>query len=391
MIMKYLVKALISLYDLLPVRCSVKSNEILLVFGGVIGDSVLFCDFLRGIKEMFPVLEGYHITIYTTSGAAAILTAYTDGFRIVTVDFRRLNTDYGYHKQIITELQKVGYDIAINPFPAHSNEADSLMMKARASRKVQLVPEGGYCLSTLEKMNNSIIREKILFELNEHELERYGQVLKYLGYSDFKVKIPVLPPLKDYHPKFEIKKKYCVLAIGGSTPCKQWPGSRFSQVANYIHDNYQYDIVLTGGKGEEHILDDIKPYLGDGVSVHSLIGETSLIDLVEIIRGAVLLVGNDSSSVHIAVAVETKAICVVGGWDNGRMYPYKVDEVSATGILPVYVDKPMPCFNCARHEIGFGNRVCQEKKKNKQVYPCVDEISIEDVLSAVDHVLCDQN
>ena len=148
---------------------------------------------------------------------------------------------------------------------------------------------------------------------------------------------------------------------------------------------------MTGGKGEEHILDDIKPYLSDGVSVHSLIGKTSLIDLVEMIRGAVLLVGNDSSSVHIATAVGTKAICVVGGWDNGRMYPYKVDEVPDSGMLPVHVDKPMPCFNCARHEIGYGNHVCQEKKRNNQVYPCVDEIPIEDVLSAVDHVLCGQN
>lgn len=389
MIMNYCVKALISLYDLLPIRCCVKSKEILLVFGGVIGDSVLFCDFLRGIKELFPVIEGYHITIYTTSGATVILNAYTEGFRIVEVDFRRLNTDYRYHKQIITALQKVAYEIAINPFPAHSNEADSLMMKARASRKMQLVPEGGYCLSTLEKINNSIIREKITFDLNVHELERYAQVLKYLGCSDFKVAMPVLPPFKDYHSKFEIKKKYCILAIGGSTPCKQWPGSRFSEVANYLYDHYQYDIVLTGSKGEEHILADIKPYLSDGIRVHSLIGKTSLIDLVEMIRGAVLLVGNDSSSVHIAAAVGTKAVCVVGGWDNGRMYPYKVDEVPDTGMLPVHVDKPMPCFNCARYEIGYGNYACQEKKRKHQVYPCVDGICVEDVLSAVDHTLCD--
>ena len=55
MIMNYCIKALIFLYDLLPIRCGEKSKKILLVFGGVIGDSVLFSDFLRWIKELIHV------------------------------------------------------------------------------------------------------------------------------------------------------------------------------------------------------------------------------------------------------------------------------------------------------------------------------------------------
>ena len=192
---KILTKIIVTSYDLIPVYTKKNERNILLVFGGVIGDSVLLCSVLRGFKKLYPDEKGYKITIYTTAGATTILKSYTTGFEVRTVDFRRLNTDLTYHLQIIKELQTVNYEVAINPFPAHSNEADTLLIKARTKRRVQLLPQNGYKLNLLEKIINSRIREKAIFISDMFELERYTQILKYMGLTDFKEVLPVLPPV----------------------------------------------------------------------------------------------------------------------------------------------------------------------------------------------------
>lgn len=384
---KILTKILVSAYDLIPVSTKECEKKILLVFGGVIGDSILLCSALSGFKQLYPEQDGYQITIYTTSGAAVILKAYTTGFEIRVVDFKRLNLDWAYHRQVLSELQSISYEIAINPFPAHSNEADTLILKARAKRKVQLLPEGGYALNTLEWITNSIIKENAFFDINMSELERYTQILKYMGLSDYEEVLPILPQYNRNNSEISLDQKYCILAIGGSTPCKQWPGDRFAQVANHICDKYNLDVLLTGGSGEEHILENIKPFLTKPNMVHSVIGKTSLIDLVEVIRRAELLVGNDSSSVHIAAAVSTAAVCVVGGWDYGRMYPYKVKKLEKGQILPVSISKMMECYGCAKVAIGHTNDNCKECVAAQKPYPCIDVISVKDVLEVVDSVL----
>lgn len=384
---KILTKILVSAYDLIPVSVKECEKRILLVFGGVIGDSVLLCSALSGFKQLYPEQDNYQITIYTTSGAATILKSYTTGFEIKVVDFKRLNLDWEYHRQVLSELQTVSYEVAINPFPAHSNEADTLILKACAKRKVQLLPEGGYALNTLERITNSMIKENAFFNTSMSELERYTQILKYMGHNNFEETLPILPQYDWYNPEISLKKEYCILAIGGSTPCKQWPGERFAQVANHICEKYNLDVLLTGGPGEEHILEYIKPFLTKPNMVHSVIGKTSLIDLVEVIRRADLLVGNDSSSVHIAAAVNTAAVCVVGGWDYGRMYPYKVKKLKKGQILPVSVNKVMECFGCAKVAIGHANDICKKCIEAQKPYPCIDVISIKNVLAVVDGAL----
>lgn len=384
-----ITKALISLYDLIPVSKKVNNKKVLIVFGGVIGDSVLFCDSLWAYKELYKKSDGYEITVYTTMGASGILNEYVDGIKIIGIDFKKLNTDWKYHKEVIKKLQENSYELVINPFPAHSNEVDSIMLKAKTNRRVQLIPEEGYSLNLLEKLTNKCIKEAVKFNTNMSELERYAQVLKYLGLTNFEESLPLLPPNNNYKSQYLFKNKYCVLAIGGSTPCKQWPGNRFAQIANYIIDKYDYDIVLTGGKGEEYIFDNIKPFLNKEDRVHSLIGKTSLIDLVEIIRNSGLLVGNDSSSVHIAAATNTAAICVVGGWDYGRMYPYRVKKERINQKLPIAVYNKMNCFGCAKIAIGHKNTICKKCIDEKIPYPCIDIITEDDVIKALDKLMAD--
>ena len=54
-------------------------------------------------------------------------------------------------------------------------------------------------------------------------------------------------------------------------------------------------------------------------------GKTSLLEFIELIRLSKLVIANDSASVHIANAVETKSICISDGNNFGRFVPYPKD------------------------------------------------------------------
>ena len=382
---KIITKSAVTCYDLLPVHCRVDSKKILLIFAGVIGDSVLFCDALEGYKELYPAKEGYEITIYTTIPAAIILKRYTTNFDIVAIDFRRLNTDFRYHLEVMRKLQSVSYHVAIDPFPAFSMESTSLLLKAVAKNKIQAREEGFCGANLLERYVLSRIKNVVFVSDDFMELQKNAYFLRKIGLDSFKAHIPKL-----LMENTEIQEKNeCVFALGASTPCKRWEAKRFAEVANYLIKKYNFKVVLCGGSGEERLADQFFQYVDNKEAVINMIGKTLLPELVDIIANARLLIGNDSSSVHIAAAVRTPSVCIVGGWNYGRMYPYKVDELFDSDVLPVHVDKTMQCFNCAKHVIGFGNTVCQEKQKMSQMYPCIENICAQDVINVVKKILID--
>jgi hypothetical protein len=54
-------------------------------------------------------------------------------------------------------------------------------------------------------------------------------------------------------------------------------------------------------------------------------------------RGTKLLISADTGTVHLAAAVRTQSICVIGRWHYGSMHPYKPDIVRPEDRLPVCV------------------------------------------------------
>lgn len=69
---------------------------------------------------------------------------------------------------------------------------------------------------------------------------------------------------------------------------------------------------MCGSLEEKSICNEIIEILRS-VPVLNLAGKTSLVELVEVIRGAKMLVGNDSSAIHIAAATGTPSVCIHGG------------------------------------------------------------------------------
>ena len=97
-----------------------------------------------------------------------------------------------------------------------------------------------------------------------------------------------------------------------------------------------------------------------------------MLELVEIIRGAMLVVSNESSPVHIAAATATPSVCLVGGGHFGRFMPYTIEgQEDSPFSSPVAVWHEMDCFGCSWK--------CKFELENQQTVPCVSMISITHV------------
>lgn len=150
---------------------------------------------------------------------------------------------------------------------------------------------------------------------NRHAVEECLDTARYLGVPDSPVEFPIrIPPavLEDPRPRV------------GLLPCsrrpeKNWPVRRFAETARALRDEVGSWLIL-GGAADAGACAELASLIGG--SARNLCGQTTLIDLVGLIRALDLLVTVDSGPMHIAAAVETPTVAIFGPTDPVRTGPY---------------------------------------------------------------------
>ena len=102
-------------------------------------------------------------------------------------------------------------------------------------------------------------------------------------------------------------------------------------------------------------------------------GQTTLSELTRLLVKSQILIGNETGTAHIANAVGTPTICILGGGHFGRFAPYP--ELSGkTSRLKVVYHK-MPCYGC--------DWKCVYHIKEGEPAPCISNISVDAVWNEV--------
>jgi len=144
---------------------------------------------------------------------------------------------------------------------------------------------------------------------------------------------------------------------------KCWPEAGFSRLARMITERLSARVVVVGGPGERPLVERICGSAGPGAV--NLAGETTVIQLAAIIRECSVFVGNDSGPMHLACAVKTPAVVIIGPTDP-----------AATGPLGknIMVRNEVECAPCLRRECPTDHR-------------CMTGVSVEAVYAAVEEML----
>jgi heptosyltransferase-2/heptosyltransferase-3 len=113
-----------------------------------------------------------------------------------------------------------------------------------------------------------------------------------------------------------IVRPYDVLHPGAAANVKLWPAHRWRAV---LHAQSSRHFVVTGAESERGLVADICAGLPQATP---LVGETPLPELIELLRGAQVVLGTDTGPLHLAVAVRTPSVAVFGPSSVARYGPW---------------------------------------------------------------------
>jgi len=116
-------------------------------------------------------------------------------------------------------------------------------------------------------------------------------------------------------------KPYAVLAPTNEFYTKRWMPERFAEVAGKLIER-GYQIVMTGAPTPEQIA-QLKAVQAATKQKLSSISSLSIGELVAVIAGGKLFVGNDSGPAHIAAAVKTPLVVMFGPASSIRWRPWR--------------------------------------------------------------------
>jgi heptosyltransferase-3 len=130
-------------------------------------------------------------------------------------------------------------------------------------------------------------------------------------------------------------QRYAVLRPGASAANKRWPVERFAQIARWLREAHGLAPVVNLGPGDEGIASAVEQHLAP-VSV--VLGSLDLRDLIALLAGATLFVGNDTGPTHIASALGRPCAVVFGASHAAIWRPWKTAHR--------VVQNKFPCEGC---------------------------------------------
>ena len=138
-------------------------------------------------------------------------------------------------------------------------------------------------------------------------------------------------------------RDFAVLNPGGGWQSKLWPPEAFGAVAQGLAAR-GITPVVTWGPGEEGLADAV---VAASKSAATRCFPTTLLEYVEVVRRARIVVAADTGPLHIACAIGTPVVGVFGPTDPARNGPFSADDLTVRRH-PLCA----PCHHrrCAVHE-----------------------------------------
>lgn len=118
-----------------------------------------------------------------------------------------------------------------------------------------------------------------------------------------------------------LKNGYAVFVPGSAHEDKCWPVERFAELADKVAAKFGFSIVATGVQSEAHVVERLSSLAK--VPVVNLAGQTSLGELMVLLKEARLVVSNDTGPGHIAAAMGVPLVLIFGRSNPIRVGPYK--------------------------------------------------------------------
>ncbi len=345
-------------------------KAILLANAARLGDVVISTSLLPVLRHAFPQAR---IGFLTSSKSRVAIENHPFIDRIHILDHwfwfhkekslrYRFKTYFDQKKEVIQEIRREGYDVAIDLRQCFPNFIP-LLWAARIPHRIAYDTAGFVPLLT------HVLPYR--FEL-KHESRWQADLLKFLPISPESLarQSGNLPAASD-RAKREVERllggrvtKYRVMHMGSTMMQRDLPQGTWRSLAELLVA--QGHTLIFTGQGEQEELAVSRTIAGLEHCINAC-GKLSWDGLVELIRRAELLYAVETSVGHVAAAVETPVVSIKNGlFSPNRWKPFYNRAVE--------VNVDLPCFPC------FLRRGCESMA-------CIRDISVEQLYQAGEQAL----
>ena len=335
-----------------------KHKQALVFFSAGVGDAILLVPLVNELK-----MQGYQITgLFTSPFSCESIFTNTTIFDFIEIKKTKLSL------LLFSILKFKKYDsVYLNHFSFSNSH---LCLAVIFGKKIYT----NYKELTSLQSSNSI--HCIDLKANTHDaLQNMYLLNQKATISDLDFNLHYKAPKKK---TFDFPKNYIAIQISSANnkaPHKSWKIEKWIDLFKHINNILPNATIIVLGDKTEVQLDGI---LGnsDSIKIISLIGKTTLNDVVEIIYHSRFYIGLDSGLMHIAVALN-KPTFTIWGASNPILYGYEwMGEKNKIIVLK------LACAPCHSWIDPNTSRVL--RPTDCPDFRCINDISVNQVVKELD-------
>ena len=352
----------------------IKFELVILVRQDAIGDFIMWLDTAKEYRKLFPAKK-YKIILVGNTLWCSLADELPYWDQVVPIDSKKFKSFTGYRWNLLREIKNMSASMSVQPtYSREFYHGDTIIRASTALRKVGSVGD-----MSNRNWLKKIISDRWYTELipastkKMTELERNSEFFQGFSKKPHQLSYPSLFSIGLASSTEWEKLHYYVLFPGVSSLLRQWPMEYFAEIANRIYNETCLTGILDGGPNEKPLAKSIQGLTDAPLKWAG----TSLNELPVLLKHSQFVVSSETSAVHIAVAVNTPVICILGGAYYGRFLPYP--ELPEKQIILETVSYSMPCYGC--------NGDCIYPLKKNEPPPCITNISVDAVWEKVKPLL----
>ncbi len=343
----------------------VQANNILVIQLRQIGDVLLATPAVKALREHY---QRSRISFLTETVPAQLLQSNPHIDAILT---RNRKGSLMQELQLVRKLRKAKYDLVLdffcNPRSAWMSfltGAPHRLASYRAGRSwwytytPKVWGKSGYSaedkLALLEAIGIKAPLVPLILQVAE-------EARRYIG--EFFTKEDIQKnPCEDCGSSATFDAPIITIDPTSRRQAKRWLPERYVQLADRLVEQYGATVIFMWGPGEKEMVESL---LKQGQYKHVLACPTDLMQLAALIEKSDVHIGNCSAPRHIAVAVGTPSLTVMG--------PTKVANWTYPSPMHRVIRGNVPCLECHK-------TVCEP-------HDCMTALTVEEVEHALEQLL----
>ena len=358
---------------------SSKNEKLVILQLDHIGDFIIFTDTLKYIRNMYPN-DGWDIILVGFEEWENLIEPMCSNHNeqlldeFIPIKMKKMKNNYKYRFSKLKKIINIKSNVLINPNISRTPIMDELVMFSHSKLKIGFRKNGGGLFSKYADLYYSKLL-KVKYPI-PHEISVYRNFFTQLG---FKLNSPPETRLYWYENdvakvNLKINDDFVVISPLSGNVRKNWEFRKFNEVIDKLI-KIGLKVYLVGSCDQQSIIENKMSSAIENGAIN-VAGLFSLRQTAYLISKSSLVIGNDSMAIHMAVATNTRSVCILPGMDYGRYFPYpKMGNYNIHKIVSLGLD----CFGC--------NWICKHKITKNQSFPCLSNVSVKLVLDEVKGLL----